>query len=316
MINFNNVKIFSGSSNVELASKIAEKIGLQLGKAEIQRFKDGEVYIEIEETVRGRDVFVVQSTSEPVNENLMELLIFVDALRRASAKTINVIIPYYGYARQDRKSKPREPITSKLVANLLTTAGVNRVITMDLHADQIQGYFDIPVDHLAAAPVLANYFREQAIEDLVVVSPDLGGVTRARIMADFLHAPIAIIEKRRPCPGCAEVMNLIGDVEGKAALLIDDIVDTAGSLCEGAKALAARGAKRVLAACSHAILTDPAMERINASVIDQLVITDSVPLAPEKESEKLVVLSLAQSLADVIVRIQSHRSVSLLFNHH
>jgi len=198
----------------------------------------------------------------------------------------------------------------------MTTAGVTRVVTVDLHAGQIQGFFDIPVDHLAAAPVLANYFREQNIEDLVVVSPDLGGVTRARIMADFLRAPIAIIEKRRPCPGCAEVMNLIGDVEGKTALLIDDIVDTAGSLCEGAKALAARGAKRVLAACSHAILTDPAMERINASVIDQLVITDSIPLAPEKQSEKLVVLSLAQSLADVIVRIQSHRSVSLLFNHH
>ena len=270
----------------------------------------------IEESIRGKDIFIIQPTSYPVNDNLMELLILTDACKRASAHSITAVVPYYAYARQDRKTRGREPISAKLIADLMTTAGVTRVVTVDLHAGQIQGFFDIPVDHLAAAPVLANYFREQNIEDLVVVSPDLGGVTRARIMADFLRAPIAIIEKRRPCPGCAEVMNLIGDVEGKTALLIDDIVDTAGSLCEGAKALAARGAKRVLAACSHAILTDPAMERINASVIDQLVITDSIPLAPEKQSEKLVVLSLAQSLADVIVRIQSHRSVSLLFNHH
>ena len=246
----------------------------------------------------------------------MELLILTDACKRASAHSITAVVPYYAYARQDRKTRGREPISAKLVANLMTTAGVTRVVTVDLHAGQIQGFFDIPVDHLAAAPVLASYFREQAIEDLVVVSPDLGGVTRARIMADFLRAPIAIIEKRRPCPGCAEVMNLIGEVEGKTTLLIDDIVDTAGSLCEGAKALKERGAKRVLAACSHGIFSDPAIERINASVIDQLVITDSIPLAPEKQSENLVVLSLAQSLADVIVRIQSHRSVSLLFNHH
>ena len=285
-------------------------------EAFVGQFNNGEIQVMIEESIRGKDIFIIQPTSYPVNDNLMELLILTDACKRASAHSITAVVPYYAYARQDRKTRGREPISAKLIADLMTTAGVTRVVTVDLHAGQIQGFFDIPVDHLAAAPVLANYFREQNIEDLVVVSPDLGGVTRARIMADFLRAPIAIIEKRRPCPGCAEVMNLIGDVEGKTALLIDDIVDTAGSLCEGAKALAARGAKRVLAACSHAILTDPAMERINASVIDQLVITDSIPLAPEKQSEKLVVLSLAQSLADVIVRIQSHRSVSLLFNHH
>ena len=311
-----NVCILTGNANPQLAQAIADRIGIPLCEAFVGQFNNCEIQVMIEESIRGKDIFIIQPTSYPVNDNLMELLILTDACKRASAHSITAVVPYYAYARQDRKTRGREPISAKLIADLMTTAGVTRVVTVDLHAGQIQGFFDIPVDHLAAAPVLANYFREQNIEDLVVVSPDLGGVTRARIMADFLRAPIAIIEKRRPCPGCAEVMNLIGDVEGKTALLIDDIVDTAGSLCEGAKALAARGAKRVLAACSHAILTDPAMERINASVIDQLVITDSIPLAPEKQSEKLVVLSLAQSLADVIVRIQSHRSVSLLFNHH
>ena len=311
-----NVCILTGNANPQLAKAIADRIGIPLCEAFVGQFNNGEIQVMIEESIRGKDIFIIQPTSYPVNDNLMELLILTDACKRASAHSITAVVPYYAYARQDRKTRGREPISAKLIADLMTTAVVTRVVTVDLHAGQIQGFFDIPVDHLAAAPVLANYFREQNIEDLVVVSPDLGGVTRARIMADFLRAPIAIIQKRRPCPGCAEVMNLIGDVEGKTALLIDDIVDTAGSLCEGAKALAARGAKRVLAACSHAILTDPAMERINASVIDQLVITDSIPLAPEKQSEKLVVLSLAQSLADVIVRIQSHRSVSLLFNHH
>ena len=311
-----NVCILTGNANPQLAKDIAERIGIPLCEAFVVQFNNGEVQVMIEESIRGKDIFIIQSTSFPVNDNLMELLILTDACKRASAHSITAVVPYYAYARQDRKTRGREPISAKLVANLMTTAGVTRVVTVDLHAGQIQGFFDIPVDHLAAAPVLAGYFREQEIEDLVVVSPDLGGVTRARIMADFLRAPIAIIEKRRPCPGCAEVMNLIGEVEGKTALLIDDIVDTAGSLCEGAKALKERGAKRVLAACSHAILSDPAVERLNASVIDQLVITDSIPLPPEKQSDKLVTLSLAQSLADVIVRIQSHRSVSLLFNHH
>lgn len=311
-----NVCILTGNANPKLAADIAERIGVPLCEAFVGHFNNGETQVMIEESIRGKDIFIIQSTSFPVNDNLMELLILTDACKRASAHSITAVVPYYAYARQDRKTRGREPISAKLVANLMTTAGVTRVVTVDLHAGQIQGFFDIPVDHLAAAPVLAGYFREQDYEDLIVVSPDLGGVTRARIMADFLHAPIAIIEKRRPEPGRAEVMNLIGAVEGKTALLIDDIVDTAGSLCEGAKALKERGARRILAACSHAILSNPATERLNASVIDQLVITDSIPILPEKQSDKLVTLSLAQSLADVIVRIQSHRSVSLLFNHH
>lgn len=311
-----NVCILTGNANPKLAADIAERIGVPLCEAFVGHFNNGETQVMIEESIRGKDIFIIQSTSFPVNDNLMELLILTDACKRASAHSITAVVPYYAYARQDRKTRGREPISAKLVANLMTTAGVTRVVTVDLHAGQIQGFFDIPVDHLVAAPVLAGYFREQDYEDLIVVSPDLGGVTRARIMADFLHAPIAIIEKRRPEPGRAEVMNLIGAVEGKTALLIDDIVDTAGSLCEGAKALKERGAKRVLAACSHAILSDPAVERIEASPLEKLVITDSIPVPPEKQSEKLVTLSLAQSLADVIVRVQSHRSVSLLFNHH
>ena len=311
-----NVCILTGNANPKLAREISDRIGIQLCEAFVGHFNNGEIQVTIEESIRGKDIFIIQPTSHPVNDNLMELLILTDACKRASAHSITAVVPYYAYARQDRKTRGREPISAKLVANLMTTAGVTRVVTVDLHAGQIQGFFDIPVDHLAAAPVLASYFRDQNIEDLVVVSPDLGGVTRARIMADFLHAPIAIIEKRRPTPGQAEVMNLIGEVDGKTTLLIDDIVDTAGSLCEGAKALKERGAKHVIAACSHAILSDPAVERLNASPIEQLVITDSIPLPVEKQSPKIVTLSLAQSLADVIVRIQSHRSVSLLFNHH
>ncbi|MBQ3438322.1 MAG: ribose-phosphate pyrophosphokinase, partial [Fusobacterium sp.] len=262
MSSFNNVKIFAGNSNLDLAKKIAEKCGLDLGKTEILRFKDGEVYVEIEETVRGRDVFIVQSTSEPVNENIMELLIFVDALKRASAKTINLIIPYYGYARQDRKSKPREPITSKLVANLLTTAGVDRVVAMDLHADQIQGFFDIPVDHMQALPLMAAYFKERGFygEKVVVVSPDIGGVKRARKLAEKLDCKIAIIDKRRPKPNMSEVMNLIGEVEGKIAIFIDDMIDTAGTITNGADAILERGAIEAYACCSHAVFSDPAVE--------------------------------------------------------
>lgn len=269
---FSNVKIFAGNSNLELAKKIAEKCGLELGKSEILRFKDGEIYIEIEETVRGRDVFVVQSTSEPVNENIMELLIFVDALKRASAKTINVIIPYYGYARQDRKSKPREPITSKLVANLLTTAGVNRVVTMDLHADQIQGFFDIPVDHMQALPLMARYFKEKGFygDKVVVVSPDIGGVKRARKLAEKLDCKIAIIDKRRPKPNMSEVMNLIGEVEGKIAIFIDDMVDTAGTITNGADAILAKGALEAYACCSHAVFSDPAVERLEKSGLKEI----------------------------------------------
>ena len=308
-----NLVILSGNANPELANKIADRIGVNLCDAFVGHFNNGEIQVMISESIRGKDIFIIQPTSYPVNDNLMELLILTDACKRASAHSITAVVPYYAYARQDRTTRGREPISAKLVANLMVTAGVTRVVTVDLHAGQIQGFFDIPVDHLAAAPTIANYFRAQQLEDVVVVSPDLGGVTRARILADHLQAPIAIIEKRRPAPGCAEVMNLIGDVEGKTAVIIDDIVDTAGSLCEGARALAKRGAKHIYASCSHAILTDPAVQRINDSPIEKLVITDTIPLPPEKASDKIVVLSLAEPIADVIMRIQTHRSVSQLF---
>ena len=317
MINFNNVKIFSGNSNLELAKKIAEKAGLQLGKAEIQRFKDGEVYIEIEETVRGRDVFVVQSTSEPVNENLMELLIFVDALKRASAKTINVIIPYYGYARQDRKARAREPITSKLVANLMEIAGVDRLLTIDLHAAQIQGFFDIPVDHLMGAPLIADYFERRGMvgSDYVVVSPDHGGVSRARKLAEFLKTSIAIIDKRRSVDkmNTSEVMNIIGKVEGKTCILIDDMIDTAGTICHAADALAESGAVEVYASCTHPVLSGPAMENIQKSAIKKLVVLDTIYLSEDRLIDKIEQISIAHLLAEAIVRIHEKRPLSPLF---
>lgn len=312
---FSNVKIFAGNSNLELAKRVAEKCGLELGKSEILRFKDGEIYIEIEETVRGRDVFVVQPTSEPVNENIMELLIFVDALKRASAKTINVIIPYYGYARQDRKSKPREPITSKLVANLLTTAGVNRVVTMDLHADQIQGFFDIPVDHMQALPLMANYFKERGFcgDKVVVVSPDIGGVKRARKLAEKLDCKIAIIDKRRPKPNMSEVMNLIGEVEGKIAIFIDDMIDTAGTITNGADAILERGAVEAYACCSHAVFSDPAVERLEKSGLKEVIVTDSICLPERKRIGKVKIISVDTIFANAIERIINNKSVSELF---
>ena len=309
----NKLRIFSGNANPDLAREIAAYLGTTVGDAVINRFNNGEVQVMKNESVRGKDIFIIQPISQPVNDNLMELLIMVDACKRASAHSITAVVPYYAYARQDRKTRGREPISAKLVANLMETAGVTRVITVDLHAGQIQGFFDIPVDHLAAAPVLADYLRTQNLEDIVVVSPDLGGVTRTRVLADRLQAPIAIIEKRRPKPGCAEVMNLIGDVKGKTAILIDDIVDTAGSLCEGAKALEKLGAKSVYACGSHALLSDPAVERINASCIQKLIITNTIPVPSEKQSPKLVCLSLADAIGDVITCIQSHHSVSKLF---
>ena len=308
-----NLCILTGNANPELAKEIADHIGVNLCDAYVGHFNNGETQVMISESIRGKDIFIIQPTSFPVNDNLMELLIMADACKRASAHSITAVVPYYAYARQDRKTRGREPISAKLVANLIETAGVSRVITVDLHAGQIQGFFDIPVDHLAAAPVLAEYISEQNLENVVVVSPDLGGVTRTRILADRLQAPIAIIEKRRPRPGCAEVMNLIGDVAGKTAILIDDIVDTAGSLCEGAKALQKLGAKDVYACCSHAILSDPAVERINESCIKQLIITNTIPVPPEKQSPKIVSLSLADALGDVIMCIQNHHSVSKLF---
>lgn len=311
---FNNLCILAGSANPELACAIAEHIGVKLCEALVSHFNNGETQVMIEESIRGKDIFIIQPTSQPVNDNLMELLIMVDACKRASCNSVTAVVPYYAYARQDRKTRGREPISAKLVANLMEAAGLDRVVTVDLHAGQIQGFFDIPVDHLAAAPVLAEYFKnDPAFKDAVVVSPDLGGVQRARILADHLHLPIAIIEKRRPAPGQAEVMNIIGNIEGKTCIMIDDIVDTAGSLCEGAKALERLGAKDVYACCSHAILTDPAVKRINESNLVKLVITDTVPLTPEKQSDKLVVLSLADVLGDVIKCIQTRQSVSRLF---
>lgn len=309
-----NLCLMTGNANPELAKKIADYIGVDIFDTFVGKFNNGETQVMIGDSIRGKDIFIVQPTSQPVNDNLMELLIMADACKRASAHSITAVVPYYAYARQDRKTRGREPISAKLVANLMVTAGMSRILTVDLHAGQIQGFFDIPVDHLAAAPVFADYFNEHDFGgELVVVSPDLGGVTRARILADFLKAPIAIIEKRRPRPGEAEVMSIIGDVQGKVALMIDDIVDTAGSLCEGAKALKRLGAKSVMAACSHAVLSKNAVEKINNSDMEKLVITDTIILPPEKQSPKIVVLSMAKSIGDVILRIQSRRSVSQLF---
>ena len=310
-----SVKIFAGTSNKELAQKIAEKYGMELGKAEVVRFKDGEVFVKIDETVRGRDVFVVQPTSEPVNENLMELLIFVDALKRASAKSINVIVPYYGYARQDRKSSPREPITSKLVANLLTKAGVTRLLTMDLHADQIQGFFDIPVDHLQALPLMVKYFKSKGFygDKIVVVSPDIGGVKRARKLAEKLDCKIAIIDKRRPKPNMSEVMNLIGEVEGKIAIFIDDMIDTAGTITNGAEAIMKRGAKEAYACCTHAVFSDPAIERLTASPLTEIIVTDSICLPERKKIDKIKILSVDALFAEAIKRVVHNESVSELF---
>ncbi|ABW20176.1 ribose-phosphate diphosphokinase [Alkaliphilus oremlandii] len=308
------VKIFSGNSNQDLARKIAESIGLPLGNATVSTFSDGEISVNIEETVRGTDVFVVQPTCPPVNDNLMELLILIDAFKRASAGRVTAVLPYYGYARQDRKAKARDPITAKLVADILTSAGADRILTMDLHAAQIQGYFDIPVDHLLGVPILAKYFKEKNIEDLVVVSPDLGSVTRARNFANHLDAPIAIIDKRRPKANVAEVMNIIGDIEGKNVILIDDMIDTAGTIAQGADALKKFGAKEVYACCTHPILSGPAIERIQNSVIKELIVTDTVPLSPEKMIDKIQVISVAPVFGEAIQRIYKNISVSKLFD--
>lgn len=308
------LRIFTGNANPALATEIAKYMGLTVGEAFVGRFNNGEIQVNIDESVRGTDVFVIQPTSDPANDNIMELLIMVDAFRRASARHITAVIPYYGYARQDRKTRGREPISAKLVANLLTTAGVTRVVTMDLHAGQIQGFFDIPVDHLPGVPILAEYFAAKKLEDLIVVSPDLGGVTRARALADRLHAPIAIIEKRRPAPGVAEVMNLIGSVEGKTAVIVDDIVDTAGSLTEGAKALQRFGAKEVYACCTHAVLSHPAVDRVEASNIKELIVTNTIPVPEHKRTSKIKILSVAPLLAEAIIRIYGELSVSKLFD--
>ena len=310
-----NLKIFALSSNRPLAQKIADQVGVELGKVSVTHFSDGEIKINIDESIRGDHVYIVQSTSYPVNDNLMELLIMIDALRRASAKSINFVLPYYGYARQDRKAQSREPITAKLVANMITQAGADRVLTLDLHAAQIQGFFDIPVDHLLGAPLLANYFLENNFKDkdIVVVSPDHGGVTRARKLAEFLHAPIAIIDKRRPKANVAEVMNIIGDVKGKVAVLIDDMIDTAGTITLAAQAIQDAGALEVYACCTHPVLSGPALDRLNASVIKEVVVTDSIQVPEEKTGGKIVQVSVDQLMAEAIKRIHENRSVSPLF---
>lgn len=309
----NNLKIFSLNSNPELAQEIADAVGVPLGKCSVAQFSDGEIQINIEESIRGCEVFIIQSTSQPVNEHLMQLLIMIDALRRASAEKITVVMPYYGYARQDRKARSREPITAKLVANLLETAGADRVIALDLHATQIQGFFDIPIDNLIGEPILSRYFKEKKFEDLVIVSPDHGGVTRARKMADRLKAPIAIIDKRRPRPNVAEVMNIVGFVEGKTCILIDDMIDTAGTITLAANALKESGALEVYACCTHAVLSGPAIERIDNSAIKELVITNSIALSDKKKSPKLVELSVGKLIGEAIVRIHEYQSVSVLF---
>ena len=307
-----HIKIFTGNANPELAKEICDYLGIDLGDSVVSKFSDGEINVEIDESVRGKDVYIVQPTCEPGNEHIMELLIMVDAIRRASARRITAVIPYYGYARQDRKSRGREPITAKLIANLLTNAGCRRVLTMDLHAQQIQGFFDVPVDHLYAAPIIANYFQSLELDDLVVVSPDIGGVARARKFAELLHAPLAIIDKRRPKPNVSEVMNIIGDIDGKNVILIDDIIDTAGTITNAAKALKERGAKEVYASCSHAVLSGPAIDRLNDCPIKEVVTTNSIP-TDSKNCDKIKMLSVAPLFGEAIMRIFQDASVSKMF---
>ncbi len=308
------LKIFCGNANRELTEEIGEYLGIPLGESKVQRFKDGEISIAINESVRGADVFVIQPTCYPANDNIMELLILIDALRRASARRITAVTPYYGYARQERKARARDPITAKLMANLITTAGADRLVTMDLHAPAIQGFFDIPVDHLPGVPILAQYFREKGLENVCVVSPDLGGVTRARSLAERLGASIAIIDKRRPEPNVSEIMHVIGELEGKNVIMIDDIIDTAGTITQGAQALVERGARDVYACCTHPVLSGPAMERLQNSVFKEVVVTNTIPIPPEKMIANIKVLSVAPLLGEAMVRIHEDLSVSKLFS--
>jgi ribose-phosphate pyrophosphokinase len=307
-------KIFSGTANPELADEVCHYLGLERGQAFTQRFQDGEKYVQILENVRGADVFVVQPTSYPVDEHIIELLLFIDALKRASARRITPVIPYFGYARQDRKDKPRSPISSKLVADLLTTAGADRALVMDLHAPQLQGFFNIPVDHIFASPVLVDYFRKLELHDLTVVSPDAGGVERARFFAKKMNSALAIVDKRRVAMDVTEVMHVIGDVEDRTCVILDDIIDTAGTLCKTAKAVKDAGAKRVFACATHAVLSGPAIENISGSVLEQVVVTNTIPLTVHGRNEpKIKVLSIAGLLGSAIKSIHEETSVSKLF---
>ncbi len=310
-----SLMVFTGNANPKLAADVVRRLGMSLGSATVGRFSDGEVNVELLENVRGKDVFVLQPTCVPTNDNIMELLIMVDALKRASAGRITAAIPYFGYARQDRRPRSaRVPITAKLVANMLQAAGVQRVLTVDLHADQIQGFFDIPVDNIYAAPVLLDHLEKQKYEDLMVVSPDVGGVVRARAFAKRLECDLAIIDKRRPKANVSEVMNIIGEVEGRTCVITDDIFNTAGTLCKAAQALKENGAKRVMAYCTHAVLSGPAISRINESDLDELVVTDTIPLSDEARAcSRIRSLSIAALLADTMLRISNEESVSSLF---
>lgn len=310
-----NIKLFALNSNKPLAEKIAKQMGLKLSTSSVVRFSDGEIQVDIDDSVRGKDVFLIQSTSAPVNDNLMELLIMIDAVRRASAASVNIVLPYYGYARQDRKTRAREPITAKLVADMIQAAGADRVLSLDLHAPQIQGFFDIPVDNLMGAPLLADYFLSNHLEeDAVVVSPDHGGVTRARKLAEFLGTSIAIVDKRRPKANVAEVMNIIGDVKGKRAILIDDMIDTAGTITLAAQALKDAGATEVYACATHAVLSGPAVDRLNNSVIKSLVLTDSIQQPAEKNLDKMILVSVGPLMGDAIKLIMEHKPMSPLFD--
>lgn len=311
----NKIKIFSGSANQSLAREIAEHIGIPLGEAEVGRFSDGEIRIGIKESVRGKNVFLIQPLSNPANEHIMELLILTDALKRASAHSVNAVVPYYGYARQDRKTRARDPITAKLLADLITAAGAGRVVAMDLHAGQIQGFFNIPFDHLTAVPIIANYLKQKQIEgEGVVVSPDLGGVTRARELANRLGLPIAVIDKKRPAPNQAEVINIIGEVKNRVAILIDDIIDTGGTIVLGAEALKKEGALKVYASCSHPVFSGPALERLQESALEEVIYTNSIPVEAALPADKFHILSVAPLIGEAIVRINEDRSVSAIFD--
>ena len=308
------MKLFGGTSNTTLTQEVCEYLGIQPGKMAAKTFSDGETQIEIHENIRGRDAFVLQSTCTPVNDNLMQLLIMMDALRRASADRVTAVIPYYGYGRQDRKVKPRVPISAKLVADLITVAGASRVVSIDLHAGQIQGYFNIPVDNLYAAPVLVKYIRAHFQDDLVIVSPDAGGVERARAYAKRLEASLAIIDKRRDAPNVAEAMNIVGEVEGKTAVILDDMIDTAGTLTQAAKALKDNGAGNIYACCTHPVLSGTAVERIEASPLDKVVVTNTIPLNEKaRNGSKIMALSVAELLGETIKRVHNSDSVSTLF---
>lgn len=308
------LKLFSGNSNPVLTKEICDYLGISLGHAVVSTFSDGEIFVKLEENVRGSDVYVVQSTSEPVNNNIMELLILIDALKRASAEEITAVIPYYGYARQDRKDQPRVPITAKLVADLIAVTGVHRVLTIDLHAGQIQGFFNIPVDHLYATPILLDYFRKKKFNDLVVVSPDAGGVERARAFAKRLNVGLAIIDKRREGPNRTKIMNIIGDVVGRDILILDDMIDTAGTIAQAATAIKAKGAARIVAGCTHPVLSGPALQRLSEAPIDEIVVTNTIPLkGKEQICKKITILTIAPLIGEAIKRIHEEASVSSLF---